>query len=1588
MWRVLSLLLGCFPPSVRADEAAGELRLGGSRQQSSSRLQDDPRPAGSKLYQLILKAGREGKVVSTAASEPHAVVLEPEGGEPYEDDLQEEERYLTSSSEQHESVIVKGKSPAEGGEDGLPALGRRRFKLRRRRPRPRAGSQEGQSNQGGRKRVRRPLRKRLRSRLLAAAQQRLQQKALQEGSQAAPAEEGGQIEEAPLLQEVTEISLSPALSSSSLPTSSLRPTRLPSRPTSGGLTLRERLKELRESKFRNAFGKRTKFPKEEEKVEGAALEEEEEEERILLSEEEKEDEGEGKRNDGVHREREEPSSSPRQEAPSRGRSRRPSTRRFRPHFQSTTAIPDGPTSAPLRPSRPSSTSSPSRSSFKRTRFRPTFGRRRPRPEDQEVEKEEEEEEEEEDLAVPVVATTTLQSLVTQQVLEEDPDFGLLTEAPPLTAADPQAFDPELPVFVESPQVLPEDPRSFATESPVFEEAREDFPAQTRFFLGEENPTSLGPETESPFFENSHQNFSPRRQDLATQTEALPEEDTVLFRTETPFFENSHQNFEGRRQEFVTPTEVLFEEDPSLTRTEATLFREDQEEKFVPQPRDFVSESEFFNPLTQTFPVTPQTPTTFSQTLEHRTQAVTPAPRTPQPKPFTPRPQTFTLQPQRSAALTPEPRLFSGQVFGTRSPPSFESTLTPETTTKSPSFRPQPSVPRPRPTPFTPRPIFEGRASTPISPVVVTNSVRPDTTTARLTTASRSNRRPSRPPTTPPTTTTTESSLEYDYRDLIDDYDVSDYGGVIDDYDPSYYEDEKSVLDKFRYGYSVAAEDGNFHERTEARDGKRVQGSYKVALPDGRTQIVTYVADDDGFHADVTYEGESILDKESVRPDSKFSVQPRPPAPRPSPAHRPATPPKAAPRPATAPKFSSQAAVPTPQRLHRPPGPPPRSFLSTSSAFRPATPRFPSHPPTPKPELIRGSKDTESPTAAPKIPVGLSFISAASQNPRPPVSFGQPVLPSRTVSPERSQDVHPHFTIPGSRPRFDFKTQRTTIPQSTTTPGTSPRPSTNIFTAKSHLPFPQQTTPHPQPTAPQPTTPRPSFPQQTTPRLPPHQPTTPHSTFEQPTTLLFTSPHPTIASPQLVKTSGSQFYPNVPQPQLFVPQLPPIFRPRPPHPPANARRHEADTNSRPVPKPVQVFNGLPPPRSSFRPKDLPRTFPQTVKPVTQTRPPLFHTQHSAELSGSRPSTSKEKFGKGNTRGGLSFIEPAPVSTPSPNPFKLVIDKDKASTFTPAPPISSTRPRPHPHLPTPVLLGAREPVLNFKRELTLSHRSKSAHQDGPVQANQVPSVPKSLSQDTKKPQEAPTSSTTQRVKTQSKSPFDFSTSSSGTTGLSFVHKGVSSSFSTQRPTLTPRTESPPSSTSESTSSTSVKVTSSAPEKISIRTSPSTSEKTSSSTSTSTTESERHVSSTSTTESTVAKVSRLPPFPTFRYTSQNDGRQTALYTPVDVSTVFLRTKGRTHQVPLLLPLNHHKNIEPQPGAFSITDHTLGSILNLKSFSLMEDDPQPSQYHEVISSPEGGTRVEITKGVGGSQPLTLKVPAPHESDIYPRPRPRLQSH
>jgi len=79
------------------------------------------------------------------------------------------------------------------------------------------------------------------------------------------------------------------------------------------------------------------------------------------------------------------------------------------------------------------------------------------------------------------------------------------------------------------------------------------------------------------------------------------------------------------------------------------------------------------------------------------------------------------------------------------------------------------------------------------------------------------------------------------------------------YAPSPYKEKVEDLppQPFEYKYGVNDDySKTSFDKVETQDNQgRVQGSYKVNLPDGRVQIVSYISDENGYQADVTYEGE-------------------------------------------------------------------------------------------------------------------------------------------------------------------------------------------------------------------------------------------------------------------------------------------------------------------------------------------------------------------------------------------------------------------------------------------------------------------------------------------------------------------------------------------------------------------------------------------------------------------------------------------------------------------------------------------------------------------------------------------------------------
>ena len=90
--------------------------------------------------------------------------------------------------------------------------------------------------------------------------------------------------------------------------------------------------------------------------------------------------------------------------------------------------------------------------------------------------------------------------------------------------------------------------------------------------------------------------------------------------------------------------------------------------------------------------------------------------------------------------------------------------------------------------------------------------------------------------------------------------------------PSYKEEPA----QYQYSWNVQDDYAQLnYGQDEERNGYATSGSYRVALPDGRTQIVTYTVSDaySGYVADVTYEGEAKYEpapayKPVYEPESK------------------------------------------------------------------------------------------------------------------------------------------------------------------------------------------------------------------------------------------------------------------------------------------------------------------------------------------------------------------------------------------------------------------------------------------------------------------------------------------------------------------------------------------------------------------------------------------------------------------------------------------------------------------------------------------------------------------------------------------------
>ncbi|KAK3875097.1 hypothetical protein Pcinc_020017 [Petrolisthes cinctipes] len=87
-----------------------------------------------------------------------------------------------------------------------------------------------------------------------------------------------------------------------------------------------------------------------------------------------------------------------------------------------------------------------------------------------------------------------------------------------------------------------------------------------------------------------------------------------------------------------------------------------------------------------------------------------------------------------------------------------------------------------------------------------------------------------------------------------------------------FESYESSEAKYDFQWAVK-DDSSYNDfgHQEGRDGDNTQGSYYVHLPDGRLQKVTYYVDgDDGYIADVKYDGSASFESGSFESGSSES----------------------------------------------------------------------------------------------------------------------------------------------------------------------------------------------------------------------------------------------------------------------------------------------------------------------------------------------------------------------------------------------------------------------------------------------------------------------------------------------------------------------------------------------------------------------------------------------------------------------------------------------------------------------------------------------------------------------------------------------
>ena len=234
--------------------------------------------------------------------------------------------------------------------------------------------------------------------------------------------------------------------------------------------------------------------------------------------------------------------------------------------------------------------------------------------------------------------------------------------------------------------------------------------------------------------------------------------------------------------------------------------------------------------------------------------------------------------------------------------------------------------------------------------------------------------------------------------------------------PAAYPSYEDYIIPVNYEFNYGVKDyytGQDFRHTENRQGIKTSGSYEVALPDGRIQVVTYVADENGFVADVSYKG-------TIQPDDKTYPSPKPYVPyKPSKLTYPApeaysvepAPEPYTPKPYPAPEpYKPKPSYPEPEPYSAKPEPYTPKPYPAPEPYKPK-PSYPEAVPYPKPSYPKAE-------AYPRKPYPEPYPKPAypSYNSYPPRPY-QPYKPSYRPYPKPQPyrpAPYPTTEIPPSR----------------------------------------------------------------------------------------------------------------------------------------------------------------------------------------------------------------------------------------------------------------------------------------------------------------------------------------------------------------------------------------------------------------------------------------------------------------------------------------------------------------------------------------------------------------------------------------------